>query len=107
MPFSIPNLRWLADDQDAKSFSNKLRARRFHLFEALVASMPRPLRILDVGGTNDFWEQRGWAGRADVEIVSLNLLPEKLLHKNIKPLAGDATDLTQFDDRSYDVAFSN
>ena len=107
MEFSMPNLRWLADDENPKSFSNKLRARRFRLFETLVASMPRPLRILDVGGTNDFWEQRGWAGRTDVEIFSLNLIPEQQRHENIKPIGGDATNLTQFDDRSFDVAFSN
>lgn len=107
MEFSMPNLRWLADDEDPTSFSNKLRARRFRLFETLTASMPRPLRILDVGGTNNFWEQRGWAGRSDVEIFSLNLVPEQQRHENIKPLAGDATNLTQFADRSFDVAFSN
>jgi hypothetical protein len=107
MEFSIPNLRWLADDENPKSFSNKLRARRFRQFEELVALMPRPLRILDVGGTNDFWEQRGWAGRNDVHICSVNLVPEKPRHENIQPLAGDATNLAQFDDRSFDVAFSN
>jgi len=107
MEFSIPNLRWLADDENPTSFSNKLRARRFQQFESLVASLPRPLRILDVGGTNDFWAQRGWAGRADVQIFSLNLVPEKRQHENIEPLAGDATDLAQFDERSFDVAFSN
>jgi hypothetical protein len=107
MEFSIPNLRWLADDENPASFSNKLRARRFRQFEALVASLPRPLRILDVGGTNDFWEQRGWAGRNDVQIFSVNLVPETRKHSNIQPLAGNATDLAQFGDKSFDVAFSN
>ncbi len=107
MEFSMPNLRWLADDENPESFSNKLRARRFRRFEALVAPMPRPLRILDVGGTNDFWEQRGWAGRTDVQIFSLNHVAEAPRHENIKTLAGDATDLAQFEDRSFDVAFSN
>lgn len=107
MEFSMPNLRWLADDENPTSFSNKLRSRRFQQFEELVAPMPRPLRILDVGGTNDFWRQRGWACRKDVQIFSLNFVPEKQQHENIKPLAGDATDLTQFGDHSFDVAFSN
>ena len=107
MDFSVPNLRRFADDENPTSFSNKLRARRFRQFEALVASMPRPLRILDVGGTNDFWEQRGWAGRDDVQIFSLNLFPEEQRHANIKPLTGDATNLSQFDTASFDIAFSN
>lgn len=107
MEFSIPSVRGLADDENPDSFSNKLRAKRFRLFEALAASMPRPLRILDVGGTNDFWEKRGWAGRSDVEIFSLNMVAEKQRHENVRPLAGDATNLTQFDDGSFHIAFSN
>jgi hypothetical protein len=107
MEFSVPNLRWLADDENPASLSNKLRARRFARFEALAAELPRPLRILDVGGTNDFWEQRGWAGRKDVQIFSMNLVAEKPRHDNIQPIAGDATNLAQFADHSFDVAFSN
>jgi len=107
MEFSFPNLRSLADDEDPKSFSNKMRAKRFRQFEALVAPVPRPLRILDVGGTNDFWEQRGWAGRADVRILSMNLVAEERRHENIEPIAGDATNLAQFNNHSFDVVFSN
>lgn len=107
MEFSIPNVRGLADDENPASFSNKLRAKRFRQFEVLAASLPRPLRILDVGGTNDFWEKRGWVGRRDVEIFSLNMVAEKQRHENVKPLAGNATDLAQFGDSSFDIAFSN
>lgn len=107
MDLSIPSIRQLAEGKNPNSFSNRLRARRFRQFEALVASLPRPLRILDVGGTNQFWENRGWTGRADVQIFSLNLLAEEQRHENITPLAGDATDLAQFADGSFEVAFSN
>jgi hypothetical protein len=69
--------------------------------------LPRPLRILDVGGETAFWENRGWAGRDDVRIFSLNLVPEEQRHENIKPVAGDATNLAEFADGSFDVAFSN
>jgi Methyltransferase domain len=100
-------LRWLADSDEPTSFANKLRARRFHKFEALAAQLPRPLRILDVGGTNAFWENRGWQQRADVQILTLNLVAEEQQHANIKPLAGDATDLAEFGDRSIDIVFSN
>ena len=53
--------------------SHRLRARRFRLFERLVERLPRPLRIIDIGGTNEYWEQRGWAGRDDVTITLVNL----------------------------------
>jgi hypothetical protein len=100
-------LRWLANNTKPSTFANHLRARRFHKFEASVAQLPRPLRILDVGGTNAFWENRGWHRRADIEILTLNIAAEEQRHVNIKPLTGDATNLTKFDDRSIDVVFSN
>jgi hypothetical protein len=100
-------LRRLADSKEPTSFANKLRAKRFRQFEALAARLPRPLRLLDVGGTNVFWENRGWHRRRDVEILTLNLVAEQQRHPNIKPLVGDARDLGQFGDRSIDVIFSN
>jgi hypothetical protein len=103
----MPIFQQLADSGNANSFANRLRTARFRRFEALVAPLPRPLRILDVGGETAFWENRGWAGRTDVQIFSLNLVPEEQQHENIKPIAGDATDLAEFGDGSFDVAFSN
>jgi len=101
------SIRSLADGKNPNSFSNRARTRRFQRFEALAATLPRPLRILDVGGTNEFWENRGWAGRNDVQIASLNLEAQEQKHENIKSLAGDATDLRQFSDGSFDIVFSN
>src|ERR687893_2869936 len=90
-------LRRLADAGADGSFSNSRRSRRFEAFAQLVERLPeraeRPVRILDIGGTNSFWEQRGWAGREDVEIVLVNLEAEARMHPNIEPRAGDATNL--------------
>jgi Methyltransferase domain len=60
-----------------------------------------------VGGTNSFWEQRGWAGRADLQITTLNLAAQERRHENIQPLIGDALDLSQFGNQSFDIVFSN
>jgi len=100
-------LRHLADSYEPTSFANRLRARRFRQFETLAARLPRPLRLLDVGGTNAFWENRGWHQRSDVEVLTLNVVAEEQRYANIRPLAGDARNLTQFGDRSLDVVFSN
>jgi hypothetical protein len=99
-------LRGLADDAAADSLSNRLRERRFALFAALADGLPRPLRILDVGGTVDFWEQRGWAGRDDVHVTLVNLRAEPSPHANVVSTVGDATRLEHADE-SFDVAFSN
>lgn len=107
MPTPNLSLRRLASSEDPYSFANKLRAKRFQLFESLTERLPRPLRILDVGGETAFWENRGWAGRSGIRVFSLNLEPEKQRHDNIEPLAGNAADLSQFGDSSFDIAFSN
>jgi hypothetical protein len=108
MPISpTARLRALADDGSADSLSHRLRARRFERFEQLVAALPRPVRIIDLGGTNAFWEQRGWAGRDDVSITLVNLDVQERVHANIHPTEGDATDLSEYADDAFDIAFSN
>ena len=100
-------LQGLADEGTPGSLSHRLRDQRFRLFDRLLDRLPKPLTILDVGGTNRFWEQRGWAGRDDVAITTVNLDAEERRHANITPLVGDATDLSGHGDGAYDVAFSN
>jgi hypothetical protein len=100
-------LRGLADGHSADSFSNRMRGKRFERFEALTATLDRPLRILDIGGTRNFWAQRGWAGRDDVDITMVNLHEEPTGHANLHSMVGDATNLSGIGDGEYDVAFSN
>ena len=104
-------MRRLADQGSEGSFSNARRTRRFEAFAKLVDTLlqgrTEPLRILDIGGTNSFWENRGWAGREDVEIVLVNIHAEDRVHPNIDPRVGDATNLREFPDRSFDIVFSN
>ena len=100
-------LRRLADDGDADSLSRRLRERRFRLFDSLVERLEPPISIVDIGGTVDFWERRGWAGRPGVSITCLNLGEQERRHGNVRSVVGDATDLADFADGQFDVAFSN
>ncbi len=93
--------------ENPNSLSNRMRSKRFHRFEQLVEPLPRPLRIIDLGGTPEFWEQRGWGGRDDVQITAVNIQPRISLRPNFRPMIGDVADLSQFADKSFDVAFSN
>lgn len=102
-----PLLRGMADDSSEQSLSHRLRERRFQLFDGLASSLPRPLRVIDVGGTNDFWEQRGWAGRDDVSVTLVNVVEQERRHENAPPVVGDATSLAGHAENSYDIAFSN
>jgi hypothetical protein len=94
-----------ADDSRDTSISHRLRSRRFEQFDAF-ADHGTGLRILDVGGTLAYWEQRGWAGRPDVHLTLVNLTSEPQRYENVTALAGDARALP-FEDRSFDIAFSN
>ena len=105
--FMFSFIRKLADNRVKGSYANRLRVRRFRLFDRLIADLPRPLRIIDVGGTSLFWEQMGFAGREDVEITLVNLQAEKISKPGFQSFAGDARDLSQFDNQQFDLAFSN
>lgn len=82
---------------------------RLAYFLELLARVPRPLRLLDVGGTESFWttlapqvaEDRG------LSIVLLNLRAEPTRLPNVMSVAGDARDMGGFEDGSFDVVFSN
>jgi hypothetical protein len=100
-------LRRLADDGSAASISRRLRERRFELFDRLAGRLPRPLSVIDIGGTVQFWERRGWADREGVTVTLVNLGEQDGHHANIDSRVGDATDLSEFADGAFDVAFSN
>jgi hypothetical protein len=105
MSLSSAAREWITRD-DAGSLSNRMRDRRASLFLSLIEALPKPVRILDVGGTNRYWEQRGLAGDERIAVTTLNLEAEEPRFENITPIAGDATDLAEHAG-AYDVAFSN
>lgn len=118
-------LKKLADNRSCSSWAHRIRTRRFRLFLDLIAKMPRPLKIIDVGGTELFWEQMDFiremgsapqeetdrqkdpTGEENVEITLLNLEPAKTTRPGFVSLIGDARDLSRFGKQSFDVAFSN
>ncbi|MDV2996460.1 MAG: hypothetical protein N4J56_006114 [Chroococcidiopsis sp. SAG 2025] len=101
------NLHTITDVNNSDSLSNRMRSKRFEFFQQLVAPLPRPLSIIDIGGTSKFWEQCGWAGVDNFQITIVNLKMSECEHSNIKVKIGDATNLVDYSDRSFDIAFSN
>src|SRR3954449_9509902 len=99
-------LRGLADGHSENSFSNRMGGKRFERFKALTAELPRPVRVIDIGGTTNFWRQRGWADRDDVEITMVNLHEEPTGDTKLRSVVGDATNLTDVADGEYDAPFS-
>jgi len=97
----------IADFQDEKSFAKKIRLKRMAIFNNLTKDLPKPIKILDVGGTELFHEIMGLAGNKDYMITILNLSESKTRHKNIKSVKGNACQMKEFDDYHFDVVFSN
>ena len=101
------NLQAATNYDDGESFANRLRNKRFSLFEKLVRQLPKPLSVIDIGGTEEFWQQRGWIGRDDIVITALNNQGLETINENFRAVRGDATNLAGFGDSEFDVAFSN
>jgi Methyltransferase domain len=82
--------------------SAAIRQRRLRW---LLDALPRyrPLTLLDVGGTVDFW---GGVWLPEVAITILNL-DEQPSTPGVRCLVGDARDLSAFADQSIDVVHSN
>ncbi len=107
-------LKFLANNRSEASLAVSLRRRRFAFFRELVEKLPRPLRILDVGGTEQYWGQMGYADEAGIEIVILNIDPVELTQKSgasgqtkFSYLQGDGRSMPHLADGSFDVVFSN
>lgn len=73
---------------------------------SLIQNLPRPLKILDVGGTQDYWSGMG-LNDDGIHITLLNLSHQKTTSANFTSVVGDATNLKEFSDNSFDIVFSN
>ncbi|GAB4578808.1 MAG: hypothetical protein Fur0022_15450 [Anaerolineales bacterium] len=67
--------------------------------------MPRPLVVLDVGGSEAFWEQMGMGEPDGVQITILNRTPVRA-GRFPRIVAGDARGLP-FPDQAFDLAFAH
>ena len=97
----------IADNREDDSYATAMRRKRFGFFLELLAGLPRPLTILDVGGTQAFWERMAFVDEPGVNITVLNLDPQTVHHAGFISIIGDATDLSLFADDAFDVTFSN
>lgn len=104
----MPILKALVDYGRRDSLAVRYRRRRFELFRSLIDRLPRPVNVLDVGGTEAFWRMVGFDGDPGVRITTLNIEPpQKSTLPNLTALQGDARDMPQFADGSFEVVFSN
>jgi hypothetical protein len=96
-----------ADNTRKDSIVNKWRKKRFSVFTQLIEDLPKPVRILDVGGTENFWIQMGFTDSSLAEIIILNEEKIPISYENFKYIQGDARDLGAYKDDEFDIVFSN
>ena len=92
------------------AISNYFRAKRFGFFKALLEGMMQPgkkIKILDIGGTEDYWKNQGLDLGENIEIVLLNLYKTDVKTPGFTSIKGDATNLEGIADKSFDLVYSN
>lgn len=97
----------LADNTQEASLATRLRRKRFALVRELLEGLPRPARVLDVGGRQKYWEMMGFAPTADLAITLLNVEPASVTLPHFTAMRGDARDMRGFADGEFDLVFSN
>ena len=93
-----------------ETISNYFRKRRFGFFTNFMnQASPKngPLRILDIGGTQQYWLNMGMVLTPQTEIVLLNLYINEVTEPGFSSIVGDASNLSGINDQSFDIVFSN
>lgn len=99
-------LKRMADNRDQRSLAVQFRRRRFAFFQSLLSRLERPVRILDVGGTETYWKMMKLNAGDQVFITLLNLAQGDVSLPYVTSIAGDARAI-KAKDASFDVVFSN
>ena len=95
------------DNQRPDSISANLRNKRMALFSSLTSCLPTHLRILDIGGRPNFWENTNFISEHDKNIDLTIVNVEQIQHPNFKCIVGDARNLNNFENKQFDIVFSN
>jgi 2-polyprenyl-3-methyl-5-hydroxy-6-metoxy-1,4-benzoquinol methylase len=96
----------ISHNTDKNSVSHAQRAKRFSFFLAKMNQLPKPISILDIGGTIGFWEAMNFQEK-DIHITLLNLEVQPVNNPNFTSITGDATNLNGIADKAFDIVFSN
>ena len=101
-------LHHLADNTCATSAASQYRRERFRKFAEMLESCPPPVKILDLGGTAEFWEAHRDLLMVEVHVTLLNQVFETRSQIDwITHVEGDGRWMTMFADKSFDLCFSN
>lgn len=90
-----------------QKIGHSFRLKRFAFFKEQIAALPRPLRILDLGGTETYWEAMSFSDQ-DIHVFLLNIEPIRVKNPlRFTAIQGDVCDLSAWGEGSFDLVYSN
>ena len=92
------------------AISTYFRAKRFAFIKSLLDNLTKggkKIKILDIGGTENYWNSMGLNLGNNIEIVLLNLYKIEVKGAGFSSIKGDACHLEGMEDKSFDFVFSN
>jgi hypothetical protein len=97
------------DNTDKNSVSTQLRQQRFGILLEMLQGLPRPVTVLDIGGSQAYWEMMtvGTRLNEDIQITLLNIDQQLVSSPNFTAVIGDGRAMPQFLDQQFDIIFSN
>jgi hypothetical protein len=105
--YGVNIFKSLSDNTNPDSLAVKLRKKRLSpFFNMIKASKGKSLNILDVGGTEIFWDLMGLK-ISPHRLTILNLEIAKTKNCSIRSVAGDARRMPEYTDKEFDIVFSN
>lgn len=92
-----------------KSLNQQFREKRFKFFISLLEKVKsdKPIQILDIGGTEIYWERMNFTDNENIIVTLLNLEKVPTKKDNFISIKGDACDLSSIKDKQFDIVFSN
>ncbi|MEO5589547.1 MAG: class I SAM-dependent methyltransferase [Gemmatimonadaceae bacterium] len=97
----------MADNSSEGSLATRMRRARFSLFLSLLSRLTGRIEILDIGGTQEFWNLMTLGEVGDARVTLLNIEHQPVTSSNFISAVGDARAMPQVPTGSYDVVFSN
>lgn len=97
-----------ADQTKENSVSSRQRKKRFGFFLEYCRELKKPLKIIDLGGSDYYWKHLEMTDNSDFEILILNNeIQDTGSFRNIRFMKKDVKELSFIEDKEYDLVYSN
>jgi len=101
-------LRKIASSNNTDNLSSRFRRKRFKIFQTYLAKVKYTSpKILDVGGTEDYWNQINLIFGINFQPIINNISKDELNKGNFSGIVDDGKCLSSVKDNTFDIAYSN